>query len=111
MPSGSATPRCQRLSDTRASVESHLCTPDLQAYQAVRPNTEGHRVLQYGPICSNVGQLTIPAQAHYGRLRRSQTSKPGLTAYPEEQVTFLSRVVWAEGMYLGPHHFQLEGRY
>ena len=23
----------------------------------------------------------------------------------------LSRVVWAEGMYLGPHHFQVQGRY
>lgn len=24
---------------------------------------------------------------------------------------FLSRVVWSEGMYLGPHHFQLQSRY
>ncbi|MGJ5817086.1 type VI secretion system baseplate subunit TssK [Paludibaculum fermentans] len=24
---------------------------------------------------------------------------------------FLSRVVWSEGMYLGPHHFQVQGRY
>lgn len=24
---------------------------------------------------------------------------------------FLSRVVWSEGMYLGPHHFQAQGRY
>jgi len=24
---------------------------------------------------------------------------------------FLSRVVWSEGMYLGPHHFQAHGRY
>src|ERR1700693_2225285 len=23
----------------------------------------------------------------------------------------LSRVVWSEGMYLGPHHFQVQGRY
>ena len=23
----------------------------------------------------------------------------------------LSRVVWAEGMYLGPHHFQAQSRY
>ncbi len=23
----------------------------------------------------------------------------------------LSRVVWSEGMYLGPHHFQAQGRY
>ena len=24
---------------------------------------------------------------------------------------FLSRVVWSEGMYLGPHHFQAQSRY
>jgi type VI secretion system protein ImpJ len=24
---------------------------------------------------------------------------------------FLSRIVWSEGMYLGPHHFQAQGRY
>ena len=24
---------------------------------------------------------------------------------------FLSRVVWSEGMYLGPHQFQVQGRY
>lgn len=24
---------------------------------------------------------------------------------------YLSRVVWSEGMYLGPHHFQVQGRY
>ena len=24
---------------------------------------------------------------------------------------FLSRVVWSEGMHLGPHHFQAQGRY
>src|ERR1700730_13255785 len=24
---------------------------------------------------------------------------------------FLSRVVWSEGMYLGPHHFQTQSRY
>ena len=24
---------------------------------------------------------------------------------------YLSRVVWSEGMYLGPHHFQVQSRY
>src|SRR5450432_2331102 len=24
---------------------------------------------------------------------------------------YLSRVVWSEGMYLGPHHFQVQNRY
>ena len=24
---------------------------------------------------------------------------------------FLSRVVWSEGMYLSPHHFQVQSRY
>lgn len=26
-------------------------------------------------------------------------------------MNFLSKVVWSEGMYLGPHHFQMQGRY
>ena len=26
-------------------------------------------------------------------------------------MSFLSRVVWSEGMYLGPHHFQAQSRY
>jgi type VI secretion system protein ImpJ len=26
-------------------------------------------------------------------------------------MNFLSKVVWSEGMYLGPHHFQTQGRY
>ena len=37
------------------------------------------------------------------------------TAYHEvrevARVKFLSRVVWSEGMYPGPHHFQLISRY
>lgn len=27
------------------------------------------------------------------------------------RLKFLSRIVWSEGMYLGPHHFQLQSRY
>ena len=26
-------------------------------------------------------------------------------------MSFLSRVVWSEGMYIGPHHFQAQSRY
>src|SRR5690349_7602226 len=26
-------------------------------------------------------------------------------------IKYLSRVVWSEGMYLGPHHFQVQSRY
>src|ERR1051325_11196889 len=26
-------------------------------------------------------------------------------------MNYLSRVVWSEGMYLGPHHFQAQSRY
>ena len=36
---------------------------------------------------------------------------PGDRKSREELVRFLSRVVWSEGMYLGPHHFQLQSRY
>src|SRR5437867_10434548 len=28
-----------------------------------------------------------------------------------KSMRFLSRVVWSEGMYLGPHHFQVQARY
>jgi len=31
--------------------------------------------------------------------------------YPHGPMKLLSRVVWSEGMYLGPHHFQVQGRY
>src|SRR5581483_4425590 len=30
---------------------------------------------------------------------------------PDINMTSLSRVVWSEGMYLGPHHFQAQNRY
>lgn len=29
----------------------------------------------------------------------------------DAQMKYLSRVVWSEGMYLGPHHFQVQSRY
>src|SRR5262249_19487842 len=31
--------------------------------------------------------------------------------YPHGLMKLLSRVVWSEGMYLGPHHFQVQSRY
>src|SRR5580765_4483965 len=31
--------------------------------------------------------------------------------YPHRHMKLLSRVVWAEGMHLGPHHFQVQSRY
>ena len=31
--------------------------------------------------------------------------------YPHGPMKLLSRVVWSEGMYLGPHHFQVQSRY
>jgi len=31
--------------------------------------------------------------------------------YPQRAMKLLSRVVWSEGMYLGPHHFQVQSRY
>ena len=31
--------------------------------------------------------------------------------YPNGPMKLLSRVVWSEGMYLGPHHFQVQSRY
>jgi len=31
--------------------------------------------------------------------------------YPHELMKLLSRVVWSEGMHLGPHHFQVQSRY
>jgi type VI secretion system protein ImpJ len=31
--------------------------------------------------------------------------------YPHRLMKLLSRVVWSEGMYLGPHHFQVQSRY
>ena len=31
--------------------------------------------------------------------------------YPHRPMKLLSRVVWSEGMYLGPHHFQVQSRY
>ena len=39
---------------------------------------------------------------------------PEATAYAKvanERMKLLSRVVWSEGMYLGPHHFQVQSRY
>jgi type VI secretion system protein ImpJ len=31
--------------------------------------------------------------------------------YPQKLMKLLPRVVWSEGMYLGPHHFQAQARY
>ena len=34
-----------------------------------------------------------------------------MVKYPHEHMKLLSRVVWSEGMHLGPHHFQVQSRY
>ncbi len=36
---------------------------------------------------------------------------PYATVNPHGHMKLLSRVVWSEGMYLGPHHFQVQSRY
>src|ERR1019366_4619322 len=34
-----------------------------------------------------------------------------LTGWVQVLMKLLSKIVWAEGMYLGPHHFQAQNRY
>ncbi len=36
---------------------------------------------------------------------------PPMLQYSHGPMKLLSRVVWSEGMYLGPHHFQVQSRY
>src|SRR5213078_357544 len=45
-------------------------------------------------------------------LRHNVTAPVPVQCYIESDcMRSLSRVVWSEGMYLGPHHFQVQGRY
>ena len=70
-----------------------------------------------------------PARPHHGTQPMPQRlscsvpyhTVPGVLAFPNPKVSvtlnrdnlmrLLSRVVWSEGMYLGPHHFQAQSRY
>src|SRR6478672_6941677 len=44
---------------------------------------------------------------------QGRTNQKRCSALAQElaPMKFLSRVVWSEGMYLGPHHFQVQSRY
>src|SRR5260370_8447761 len=44
-------------------------------------------------------------------LHRLESRTGGYGKVAERLMKVLSRVVWAEGMHLGPHHFQVQSRY
>src|ERR1051326_4187290 len=49
----------------------------------------------HGPFFSHNGTRHVPVQCYI----------------ESDCMRSLSRVVWSEGMYLGPHHFQVQSRY
>src|SRR5260370_30079446 len=44
-------------------------------------------------------------------LHRLESSPGGYGKVAHRLMKLLSRVVWSEGMHLGPHHFQVQSRY
>src|ERR1039458_7459202 len=56
----------------------------------------------------------VPDPGTFTWYRANLQNAPEGTAYAKvanERMKLLSRVVWSEGMYLGPHHFQAQSRY
>ena len=43
--------------------------------------------------------------------RSNKAKQHSALAQKPAPMKYLSRVVWSEGMYLGPHHFQVQSRY
>src|SRR6202044_1342611 len=70
------------------------------------------RIADRSPLCPPALN-TMPSRPKHGTAPGAKWAPPGLAyaTVSARAMKLLSRVVWSEGMYLGPHHFQVQSRY